>query len=481
MMEDTRALKSYSGESSMREKKKSAHPYIPNSAPGTKQEMLAYLGLDDVSQLFAGIPESLKIGEDLALPAPCESELALIRHVTGLLSKNRSCGEYLNFQGGGCWHHFIPAVCDEIASRGEFLTAYTGSRHGNLGSFQAQFEYQSMLAELVGFDVVSYATYDWGSAAASSLSMARRVTGRTEILVAGTTGPLRLSQIQTRLSIGGGIKVVDYQPATAGMDLDSLVSGLSPDTAAVYIEIPSYLGVLEPRIEEISREVHSSGALLVVGTDPISLGILAPPREYGADIACGPIQPLGIHMYFGGGMAGFMAMPDVERFTVECPWPLLGILPTEREGEYTYGWVNFDSTSYCRREKSRDFTGTGQTLWAIVAAVYMALLGPAGLREIGDGIVQRCRYAMAALSSIGGLTVPVFDSAHFKEFVIRFDANRRRVAEVNALLRSRRIFGGINLERYFPELGNSALYCVTEIHTKEDIDRLASALREIMA
>ncbi len=159
------------------------YPYIPNSVPATRREMLDFLGIESVEELIDVIPEALRLKEDLPLPAPFLAEHDLRQHVESILGKNKTCVEYLNFKGGGCWQHYVPAVCDEILSRGEFLTSYTGSRHANLGSFQAQYEYQGMMAELVEMDVVTYATYDWGSAAGTALGMARRIKGRNKMVI----------------------------------------------------------------------------------------------------------------------------------------------------------------------------------------------------------------------------------------------------------------------------------------------------------
>ncbi len=457
-----------------------SHPYIPNSATATKIEMLDFLGIESVDQLFESIPESLKLKEYLPLPFSFESETQMRRHVEGLLNKNTYCRAERNFRGGGCWQHYVPAVCDEILSRGEFLTAYTGSRHANLGSFQAQFEYQSMIAELVGMDVVSYATYDWGAAASTAIGMAQRITERNKVLVPASIDPQRLMQMRTLRKARGHIDTIGFSLETGELDLQQLEKSVDSDTAAVYIEVPSYLGFLEPQIAEIAELAHNSGALFIVGADPISLGVLEAPGNYGADMVCGSIQPLGIHMFCGGGLAGFLSMPDEETYKAQCPWPMLGLLTTEREGEYTYGWVNFDTTPYQLRDRSEDFIGTGQTIWAIVAGVYLALMGPDGMREIGETIMQRSRYAAETLNKINGVIAPVISAAHFKEFVVRFDKTDKSVKAINQALIKQGIFGGVDLTTHFPELGNSALFCVTELHNKADIEHLAETLEAVL-
>jgi glycine dehydrogenase subunit 1 len=355
-------------------------------------------------------------------------------------------------------------VCDEIASRGEFLTAYHDGERSMLGSYQAQFEFQSMIGELTGMQMVSTTTYDWGTAAASSLIMAAQLTGRREVLLPRTISPTRLRQIRTICGPTLTIRLIDYERGSGALDMPTLRAALSTETAAVYIEEPSYLGFLEPNAPDIAELAHAHGALLVVGVDPISLGVLAAPRTYGADIACGDLQPLGIHMTYGGGQAGFIATPNEERYIATCPTLLVSILPTEHPGEYVFGWVNFEHISYGLRADSHDFAGTAQTIWAIVAGVYLSLMGPQGMREVGETILQRGAYARARLAEIPGVATPVFDAPHFKEFVVNYDASGRSVAQINAALRDRGIYGGIDLAAGFPELGASALLCVTEVH-----------------
>jgi len=456
------------------------HPYIPNSVPAIKDEMLAQVGLRSSEELYEVVPEPIRLGRLLDLPEALPAESDLRRHVAGLLARNRACDEVLSFLGGGTWQHYVPAVCDEIASRGEFLTGYHDGPRSMLGSYQAQFEFQSMLGELVGMEMVSTTSYDWGTAAASSLIMAAQLTGRRQVLVPRTTGPTRLREIRTICGPTLTIRPLDYEPETGWLDLGSLREALSDAVAAIYLEVPAYLGFLEEHVAEIGELAHRHGALLVIGVDPSSLGVLAPPRDYGADIVCGDIQPLGIHMYGGGGQAGFIATPHEERFIAACPTLLVSILPTERPGTYVFDWVNFEHISYGLRAESHDFAGTSQTIWAIVAGVYLALMGPAGMRELGETIMQRSRYAALRLAEITGVRSPALRATHFKEFAVDFGRTGRSVAEINAHLRERGIYGGKDLSAEFPELGQSALFSVTEIHSREDIDRLAETLAEVL-
>jgi glycine dehydrogenase subunit 1 len=454
------------------------YPYIPNSVPDAKKQMLQDVGAASTDDFYEDVPAHLRLKAEMQLPDPLLSEYELKRHVNGLLNKNITSTEYLSFLGAGCWPHYVPAICDEINQRGEFLTAYAGEPYDDHGRFQALFEYASMMGELLNMDVVNVPTYDGYQAAATSIRMATRITGRRTVLISQAVSPDKLSKIRDYSKPDLELTPIDHDAATGQLDLDSLQAKMSPNTAAVYWENPSYLGIIDGQGDEISRIAHHHGALSVVGVDPISLGILAPPSEYGADIVCGDIQPLGMHMQFGGGQAGFIATRDEERFVAEYPSRLFGIAPTSVPGEYGFGDVAYERTSFAVREEGKEWVGTAAALWGITAGVYLALMGPQGMAQVGEGIMARSRYAMLQLSSIAGVKAPLFHAPHFKEFVVNFDATGKTVKEINKALLSRGIFGGKDLTAEFPDLGASALYCVTEVHTKADIDRLAEALEE---
>jgi glycine dehydrogenase subunit 1 len=456
------------------------HPYIPNSVPEIKERMLREIGAGSVDELYADIPERLRFAGRMNLPEPLVSEAALKRHVEQILSRNRSCAESLSFLGGGCWPHYIPAVCDEINRRSEFLTAYAGEPYEDHGRFQALFEYESMMAELLDLDVVNVPTFDWCQAASTSVRMAGRITGRNQVLVCDTIGPDRLRVMQNYCRGVMSIVPVRHNGKTGGMDIDDLAVKCTDKTAAVYFENPSYLGFLEIQGERIAAIAHGRGGLCVVGVDPISLGVLAPPAHYGADIVCGDIQPLGVHMNFGGGQAGFIATRDEERFVMEYPSRLFGIAKTAVEGEWGFGDVAYDRTSFGVREKGKEFVGTAAALWGITAGVYLALMGPQGMEEIGRHILQKSQYAMKRIAAIQGVRAPRFESAHFKEFVVDFTATGKTVRGINEALLQRGIFGGRDLGDDFPELAGQALYCITELHTQADIDTLAGALTEVL-
>jgi glycine dehydrogenase subunit 1 len=464
----------------MNEEQPTVYPYIPNSVPAVKEQMLREVGAESMEDFYEDVPEKLWLKGSMNLPRPLLSEYALKRHVEGILAKNKTAGEHLSFLGAGCWQHHVPAVCDEVNQRGEFLTAYAGEPYDDHGRFQALFEYTSMMGELLDMDVVNVPTYDGFQAIATSLRMACRLTSRRQVLIAKTISADLLSRIRDYCKPNTEIKLIGYNPETGQLDLDALKAEISSETAAVYFENPSYLGFVETHGEEISQIAHDQGAVCVVGVDPISLGVLTPPADYGADIVCGDIQPLGMHMQFGGGQAGFIATRDEEEYIMEYPSRLFGIAPTSVPGEYGFGDVAYERTSFAVREEGKEWVGTAAALWGITAGVYLALMGPQGMVEIGEGIMSRSRYAMLEIDKIEGVKAPAFQSPHFKEFVVSFDDTKKTVAEINKGLLAQEIFGGKDLTREFPELGNSALYCVTEVHTKDDIDRLVHALKEVV-
>lgn len=464
----------------MKKKQKIVHPYIPNSVPKVKAKMLEDIGVKDIDELYNDIPESLRFKGEMNLPKPLTSEYALKRHVEKILSKNQTCEENISFLGGGCWQHYVPAICDEINQRSEFLTAYAGEPYEDHGRFQALFEYESLMAELLDMDVVNVPTYDWCQAASTSLRMAGRITRRNEMLLSDTVSPDRFMAINNYCRPVLRLRLVKHCPKTGLMDLDDLKLKISVNTAGIYFENPSYLGFIEHQGKAISDIAHEEGALSIVGVDPISLGVMMPPSNYEADIVCGDIQGLGIHMNYGGGHGGFIATRDEEKFVMEYPSRLFGITKTSVEGEYGFGDVAYERTSFAVREEGKEFIGTCAALWGITAGVYLSLMGPRGMQELGKVIMQKSQYAMKKLSEIKGIKAPLFDSPHFKEFIVDFNDTGMVVKDINIYLREHRIFGGKDLSREFPEIGNCAMYCITEIHTKDDIDKLVQALSDCL-
>ena len=460
------------------------HPYIPSSAPAVKAQMMKAVGVSDIMDLFEEIPNHLKYTGELNLPEPIRDEFSIRRHLENLLDKNKNCLDYINFLGSGCAQHFVPAVCDEVNGRGEFLTAYAAEFYADHGKWQALFEFCSLLAELLDVDVTCGFLYDGLQAAATSLRMACRITGRNEVLIPGTISKdTRMVLDNYMAGIHGpqvNIGTVGFHPETGLMDIRDLNAQISEKTAAVFIENPSYLGFIESQAEEIGRIARRNGAEFVVSTDPISLGVLAPPAQYGATIVCGDYHTLGLHMQCGGGQSGFIGTSGDMEYVMEYKDKMYGLTPTSKPGEYGFANILFERTSFGSRENAREFTGTSNGLWAITAGVYLALMGPMGMTEVGQTIMQKAQYAAAKMKRLKGVRLR-FDGPFFKEFLVNFDGTGKGVAEINRELLKYGIFGGKDISSEFKMLGQSALYCVTEVISIEAIDKLIAALTEITA
>lgn len=459
------------------------HPYMPNSQPEIKQEMMREIGIDSIDALYADISEKYHLRKSLNLPEAL-SEFEIKKHVEALLSKNKTCDNMPIFLGAGCWPHYVPAVVKEIVQRSEFLTAYTPYQPEiSQGMLQALFEYQSMICELTSMDVANCSMYDWASALGEAARMAVRVTGRNEVLIPRIIHPERAATLQAYAEPAGiKIQQIAYNRETGHVDLEDLNNKICDKTAAVYIENPSYFGFIETQVDEISKQTHAHSALLIVGVDPTSLGILKPPGDYGADIVIGEAQPLGNPMNFGGPLLGIFACRDDINLIRQMPGRIIGLTTTTDNSKRGFCMTLQTREQHIRREKATSNICSNEALCAVASAVYMALLGPQGFHKLGEAIMYKANYAIRLLSKIDGVKAPVFKSAHFKEFTVNFDGAKSQVEEVNRkLLLEHQIHGGKNLSKEFPELGETALYCVTEIHSKEEIERLAEALEKILA
>ncbi len=460
-----------------------AHPYMANALPSIKAAMLKEIGAKSIGDLFEQIPAGHRLKTPLTMPAGIKSETELRRHLLALLRKNTSCETNLSFLGAGVWQHHVPAVCDEIGTRSEFLTSVWGTAMSDHGRNQAWFEFCSLLGELVGMEFVGLPVYSWGCAAGNAIRMASRMTGRIEVLVPDTMCPERLAVIRqycepTEMASHIAVVTVGHDRKTGLIDLKDLRAKLSKATAAVYFENPGFLGIIETQGVEISRLARAAGAETIVGVDPISLGVLSPPSDYGADIVVGTTQTLGAHMSAGGGVGGFIATRDEETYAREYPTLNVSITETSEPGQVGFGLTLFHQSSYGLRDKGKDWTGNSVYLTAIQNAVYMSLLGPEGFREIGELIIARAHFAAKEIGRIKGVKVRWKDG-FFKEFVVDFSGTGKSVAKINKALLKRGIFGGKDLSADFPKLGQSALYAITEMHNVDDIARLADAIREI--
>lgn len=462
-------------------KKQIVYPYIPNTAPDTKKTLMKEVGAADEREVFDVIPEHL-LYKKFNFPEPILDELSLKRHVHQLLSSNANAVDYLCFLGAGCAPHFVPAVVDEVLKRGELYTSYT-SDYGDQGRGQLQFEYQSQMAELLDMDVIAFPQYDGGSSLGHAIRMSKRITGKRKILYGESLNPVTLEIVKNYMKQIDGdyceMLPVSYDLETGLLDLDDLAIKLSDDIGAVVIENPSFYGAIEINAKEIGRMAKAAGAEFIVYADPISLGLLEAPGAYGATIACGDIHSLGIHMSAGSGVAGYVMVKDDSKYAYQLKDMMYAASPSIKEGEIAFSFeASFDRTSYEIRENCAEYTGTSAGLWTASAGVYLATMGPQGMAEVGEIIIKKNKYAKKTLSQIPGLVIK-FNGPTFKEFVVDFSNSGHSVREINKKLLERGIIGGYDLKQH-SSMENCMLLCVTEVHTTEDIDRLAETIKEIL-
>lgn len=456
-------------------------PYIPNSVPEVKKEMMDFVGVEDEMQLYEEIPEHLRFHGTMKLPKPIRDEYSMKRHIEEILAKNRNCQEFSNFLGAGCQQHYTPAVCDEMMGRGEFATCYSADAYGDHGKYQVFFEFQTMICELTGMEFTTFPCHDGAQAAATTLSMANRMTGRKKVLLPRLMNPEILAVIRNYTSSARENKkleilLVECDFNTGLLDLCDLKDKLDADTAAVFIENPAFLGGLESQAAEIGKLAREAGAEFIVYADPITLGVMEAPANYGATMVTGDIHSLGLHLTSGGAHAGYITVPDEMRYIQETKELVYGIVETEEPGELGFSRTFFERTHYAIREKGKEFTGTQSNFWLFPVTTYLSLMGPKGMEEIADTNMTKALYGARKIAEIEGVSLK-FTAPFFNEFVVDFTRTGKTVAEINQALLNQQIFGGLDLSMDFPELGQCALFCITECNTKEQIDHLVAALK----
>jgi len=384
------------------------------------------------------------------------------------------------FVGAGAWLHYIPAAVSEIVSRSEFLTSYTQYQpEASQGMLMALFEYQSLIAELLEMDVVNASMYDWATALGEAGRISRRLTGRSEVIVPKFTSPNRRATLQTYIDPIGMKTVEVAQSREDGqIVLENLKEEVSSDTAAVYLENPSYLGFLEKEVDSVAEISHDVGAIFIVGVDPTSLGIIRPPGHYGADIVVGEGQPFGNPVNFGGPLLGILACKNDIKMIRAMPGRIVGMTTTIDEMQRAFVMSLQTREQHIRREEATSNICTNNALCAVASAVYLSLLGKSGIRELGEHILTKTKYAIKKFGSIDGLDVPLFKAPHFKEFTMRFKL--RQADDLLKELSEHKICGGKSLEPEFPELGQSVLVCVTELHSKQLIDNYVDTLDQLL-
>ncbi|MFO0892108.1 MAG: aminomethyl-transferring glycine dehydrogenase subunit GcvPA [Isosphaeraceae bacterium] len=440
--------------------------YIANT-PEDVQVMLRSIGLDSLDQLFDMVPAEFRLRRPLDVP-PALSEFELTQQVTRLLARNQGADQRVCFLGGGCYDHFIPAVVDNLASRGEFYTAYTPYQaEASQGTLQATFEYQTLITQLTGMDVSNASLYDGGSAVSEAVLMAISSTGRSgKVVIPETVHPEYRQIVETFLAhLEPKVATV---PAPNGVaDPKQLAAAIGEDTAAVVLQYPNFLGQLED-VEALVKAAHDRGALAIVSVDPLSLGLLRRPADYGADIVVAEGQGLGNPMSFGGPYLGIMACR--EAYLRKLPGRIVG-QTTDRHGRRCWVLTLQTREQHIRREKATSNICTNQGLLALRSSIYLAAMGPGGLRQAAELSTRKAHYAAERLAAVPGLRL-AFPGPFFKEFVIR---SAKEPREVLAEVGRRGYHGGIALGRWYPDLADAILVAVTEKRTREEIDGLAGA------
>ncbi len=453
----------------------SHHPLLPNLDQALVSEMLARIGAGSIDELFSDIPDAIRLKRRLKIPEG-ESEYLVRRKVQSRLSANRTPPEALCFLGGGVWPHYVPAGVESITSRQEFYTSYTPYQAEiSQGMLQALFEYQSLMCDLLGMEACNSSLYDWASAAGEAVRMAGRVTGRKCALVGANIGPRRREVVQTYVEpMGMTVQTVDFDRARGTLDQADLKRKLSDDVACLYLENPNYFGIIEEEAGELFSAVRSAGALSLVGVDPISLSLVKEPGRYGADVVVGEGQPLGIPMNYGGPHLGIFAVKDM-KLARTMPGRLIGITTALADpGRRAFAMVLQAREQHIRREAATSNVCTNQSLMAVAAASYLSLLGKEGFRNLGETIISNSHYAAKRLSRIKGVTSPHFHGSFFKEFVVSY--GKAKASSVFKRLAKRGVLGGFPMERSLGIRAQAASFCVTEVHTREDIEKLAEAI-----
>lgn len=441
--------------------------YIPNS-PSERWSMLADMGLERIEELFDQIPEKLKLNEPLGIGEPM-SEPELLEYFRRLADENAI--DYQSFLGAGAYSHFIPVIIDSLISRAEFFTAYTPYQPElSQGTLQYTFEFQTMICQLTGMEVANSSLYDGSTAVAEAVLMANRVTRRNRFIMSDTVHPQYREVVSayTR-NLGLNIELVGHTKAGT---LDPGSFGMGNDTGAIVVQSPNFFGCVED-LAEIAEAAHEAGALLIVAiTEPMSLGILKPPGACGADIVAGETQSFGIPLSYGGPYCGMFA--TLEKHVRQMPGRLVG---EARDNEGRRGYVLTLSTreQHIRRDKATSNICTNQGLFALMATVYLSTMGKRGVQEVARQNLQKAHYAASEVSKIEGFELN-FAAPFFNEFVVR---TPRPASEITKRALDKKIIAGVALQRYYQEMGDSLLVCVTETAKKEAIDNLVDALSGI--
>ncbi len=433
-----------------------------------QRDMLKRIGVESVEQLFQSIPESLRLRRALNV-APALTEIELSQHLQKLAGHNRSADDAVCFLGGGSYDHFIPAVVDALAGRSEFYTAYTPYQaEASQGSLQAFFEFQTLICQLTGMDVANASLYDGGSAVAEAVLMAVTATGRHgRVLIADSVHPEYRRTLNTYLA-NLEVEPTELPTPHGFLDPDDLKQAIDDQTPCVVVQHPNFFGCLE-EVEAIAAVTHAKGAMFIVSFDPISLGLLKRPGQYGADIAIAEGQSLGNPMTYGGPYLGILACR--QDFVRKMPGRLVG-QTVDRNGKRCFVLTMQTREQHIRREKATSNICTNQGLMALKATFYLAALGPRGLAETAELCVRKAHYAVKQLEQMAGLRLR-FNRPIFKEFTL---AGVSDPPTMLARMLKAGYHAGLNLGQWYPAHRDCVTVAVTEKRTKAEIDGLAAAL-----
>ncbi|WP_437205585.1 aminomethyl-transferring glycine dehydrogenase subunit GcvPA [Planctomicrobium sp. SH664] len=441
------------------------------SSPSQQREMLNDIGVSSIEDLLKQVPDEVRLKRELNLP-PALTELELEQHVRGLAQRNQS--GRVSFLGGGAYDHFVPAVVDEITGRGEFYTAYTPYQpEASQGSLQAFFEFQSLICQLTGLDVSNASLYEGGTAVSEAAFMSMRVNGRDKkIAISAAVHPEYRQVVETYLH-DLPTQVVTLPAINGRTDVAKAAELVDEDTSCVIFQHPNFFGCLEDA-EQLCQLAKRKGALSVVSFDPLSVGILNRPGDYGADIGVAEGQPLGIPLQFGGPYLGLLACR--EEYVRKMPGRLIA-KTIDRDGRDCYVLGLQTREQHIRRDKATSNICTNQGLLALRATVYLSLLGPQGIREAAELSCRKAHYAAEQLSQVEGLEL-LYSAPFFKEFVLK--VTKGTAADVIAKAAAAGFDIGPELSRFrnLPEgTGEALLVAVTEARTRTEIDRLVAALK----
>jgi glycine dehydrogenase subunit 1 len=437
--------------------------YLPKS-DSERRQMLDACGVSSPEELFAHLPEAVRLGRALDL-APGISEYEIVQYFKDRAAENGN--GYASFLGAGVYNHYRPVLVDTVVARGEFLTSYTPYQAEIAqGTLTSIFEFQTMICQLTGMDVANASMYDGSTAVPEAAMMAVRATGKGRVLVARSVHP-EYREVLDTYARNQGMPVAEfgYDAKTGFIDLEDLERKMDDLTAAIIVQTPNFFGIAD-QVKEAGRIAHARGALLiVVFTEAVSLGILEPCPE--ADIVCGELQSFAISPSYGGPYAGIIATRD--RFIRQMPGRLVG-QSVDSRGNRAFCLTLATREQHIRREKATSNICTNQALIALMATVFMTVYGKQGLRELAVQNLAKSHY-------LAGKVQPRFSGPFFNEFVVKVGA----VEELNKQLLKKKIIGGLPLGRFYPELADSVLLCATEMTKRADMDVVAEAILQAVA